>query len=69
MTWWNFADVNAKIFACIALYYLFRVRHFSLAKGPARIADLIFIQGFRRLLARHVEPTPPGKEAERHRVF
>ncbi|KIX08400.1 uncharacterized protein Z518_03056 [Rhinocladiella mackenziei CBS 650.93] len=68
----GFAYIIFNVFACIGLYYLFRVRRLSissLAKTPARIADVIFIQGFRRMLARHVEPTPPGKEAERHRVF
>ncbi|KIW34417.1 uncharacterized protein PV07_01195 [Cladophialophora immunda] len=68
----GFAYIIFNIFACIFLYYLFRVRRISissLAKGPARIVDLIVNQGLRRLFARHAEPTPPGKEAERHRAF
>jgi ABC-type multidrug transport system permease subunit len=68
----GFAYIIFNVAACIALYYVFRVRRFSfarLAKRPAMVADLVFVQGFRRLLARHVEPTPPGKEAESHRAF
>ncbi|KAK5061522.1 GTPase-activating protein [Exophiala bonariae] len=68
----GFAYIGFNIFACIALYYLFRVRQVSissLAKGPARIADLIFNQGFRRIFARHSEPTPAGKESESHKAF
>ena len=62
----------AQIFASIALYYIFRVRHFSiasLAKTPARIADLVLIQGLRRLFARHTEPTPFGKEAQNNKII
>lgn len=68
----GFAYIIFNIFGCILLYYLFRVRRISitsLAKGPARIADIVFIQGLRRLFARHSEPTPAGKEAESHRAF
>jgi hypothetical protein len=72
VTWLTFVTLFEQIFACIVLYNIFRVRHFgiaSLAKTPARIADLILIQGFRRLFARHAEPTPPGKEAESNKIF
>ena len=54
------------------LYYIFRVRRYSissLAKRPARIADLVLVQGFRRLFAKHVEPTPVGKEAVSNKAF
>ncbi|RVX67830.1 hypothetical protein B0A52_07758 [Exophiala mesophila] len=68
----GFAYIGFNIFAAISLYYLFRVRRFSissLAKGPARIADMVFNQGFRRLFARHAEPTPAGKEARNNKAF
>jgi len=68
----GFIYIFFNIFACIMLYYLFRVRRFSiasLAKGPARVADIVFIQGFRRLFARHVEPTPLEKQATVHKAF
>ncbi|KAI1611046.1 ABC multidrug transporter [Exophiala viscosa] len=68
----GFIYIFFNIFGCIMLYYLFRVRRLSLAslaKGPARFADIVFIQGFRRLFARHVEPTPLGKEATVHKAF
>ncbi|KAL2429794.1 ABC multidrug transporter MDR1 [Exophiala dermatitidis] len=68
----GFAYIAFNIFACIMLYYLFRVRRFSLlslAKGPAHVVDLVLNKGLRRLFARHAEPTPPGKEADLHRAF
>ncbi|KIW81857.1 hypothetical protein Z517_04883 [Fonsecaea pedrosoi CBS 271.37] len=68
----GFSYIVFNIFACICLYYLFRVRRFSivsLAKGPARIVDLIVNKCLRRLFARHAEPTPQGKEAEHHQAF
>ncbi|EXJ78566.1 hypothetical protein A1O1_08967 [Capronia coronata CBS 617.96] len=68
----GFAYIAFNIFACIMLYYLFRVRRVSianLAARPARIADLVLYRGLRRLFARHAEPTPPGKEADLHRAF
>ncbi|KAJ9497454.1 GTPase-activating protein [Exophiala xenobiotica] len=68
----GFAYIFFNIFACIMLYYVFRVRRFSitsLAKWPALVADVVLVQGFRRLFARHVEPTPAGKEAQSHKAF
>lgn len=60
-----------QIFAAICLYYLFRVRRVSLsrlAKGPARIVDLVS-QGCRRMFAKHAEPTPRGREAENNKAY
>lgn len=62
---------RGQIFACIMLYYLFRVRRVSfanLAKGPARIVDGL-AKGFRRAFTRHAEPTPAGREAENNKAF
>jgi hypothetical protein len=60
-----------QIFACITLYYLFRVRRVSLsnlAKGPARAVDLV-VTCLRRMFARHAEPTPRGREAENNKAY
>ncbi|KIW21365.1 hypothetical protein PV08_01945 [Exophiala spinifera] len=68
----GFVYIFFNVFACIMLYYVFRVRRFSisrLAKWPAFVAEVVLVQGFRRLFARHVEPTPAGKEAESHKAF
>jgi ATP-binding cassette subfamily G (WHITE) protein 2 (PDR) len=67
----GFAYIFFNIFAAIVLYYMIRVRRFSLgnlAKGPARVVDMVVV-GLRRMFARHSEPTPKGKEAESNKVF
>ncbi|ETI20753.1 hypothetical protein G647_07095 [Cladophialophora carrionii CBS 160.54] len=67
----GFAYIIFNIFACITLYYLFRVRRVSLsnlAKGPARAVDLV-VTGLRRMFARHGEPTPRGREAENNKAY
>lgn len=73
--WRNFGLVFIyiifNIFAAIVLYYLFRVRKVSinsLAKGPAKVADTL-VRGFRRMFARHAEPTPQGKEAQSNKIY
>lgn len=67
----GFGYICFNIFAAIALYYIVRVRRFSfvsLAKGPARVVDLMAVC-FRRMFTRHSEPTPKGREAESNKVF
>lgn len=67
----GFAFIFFNIFATISLYYVFRVRRFSLAslaKGPARVVDIMAV-GFRRMFTRHSEPTPHGKEAENNKIY
>ena len=67
----GFAYILFNTFAAIALYYTFRVRRFSfvsLARGPARAVDLTRLC-LRRLLTRHSEPTPRGREAESNKAF
>lgn len=67
----GFAYIVFNIFAAVILYYLFRVRKLSvnsLAKGPARIVERIG-RGVRRMLARHAEPTPAGKEAQSNKIY
>jgi ATP-binding cassette subfamily G (WHITE) protein 2 (PDR) len=73
--WRNFgigwAYIIFNLFAAITLYYLFRVRRVSfvsLAKGPARVADLIAV-GFRRMFTRHSQPPPPEKKAESNKIY
>lgn len=73
--WRNFgigwAYVVFNIFAAVALYYLFRVRKVSfnsLAKGPAKLVSTMG-RGFRRLFARHSEPTPKEREGESNKAY
>lgn len=73
--WRNFgigwAYIVFNIAAAVLLYYLFRVRHWSpaqLAKGPAVLAEKA-ARLCRRMLTRHVEPTPKGKEGVNHKVY
>ena len=67
----GWAYIVFNLFAAILLYYLFRVRRVSfvsLAKGPARVVDLMAV-GFRRMFTRHSQPPPPGKEAESNKIY
>ena len=63
--------IQGQIFACIMLYYLFRVRRVSLAnlaKGPATAVDMV-IKGLRRMFAQHAEPTPLGKRQTNNEAY
>ena len=73
--WRNFgigwAFIIFNVFAAVLLYYMFRVRHFSigsLAKGPARAMDMT-VKGLRRMFARHSEPTPLELKHVNSKVF
>ena len=67
----GFAYIIFNIFAATSMYYLFRVRKvnlMNLAKGPATLVDRIQ-KGIRRLLAKHEEPPPAGKENINNRAY